>query len=150
MANQQNTTYGKVVAEFLALANGFTEGNINKSPRPGDWPASFVIHHMADCEIQFSVRFLNGLTQESANVVLFDEENYPDSLNYSKRSTQVSISAISAMAKLRSDILANIPDNTWSRKLRHPESGEISISDLMATVISHYEAHIEQLRGLKV
>lgn len=149
MTNALLTDYANTVKEFLAIANDIAPGDLLKSPKAGEWSAGYVVHHMADAEVQFASRFQNALAENQPKIVPFNEDIYPTALNYEKREVTASKESISALSKFVIAILKNIDENAWSRKSIHPENGEMTITDLLAKVISHYKAHTNQLREIK-
>lgn len=143
------TEYSKSVSEFLALAQGIAPGDLAKAPKAGEWSAGFVIQHMADSELHFATRFMNALSEDEPKIVPFNEEVYPERLNYAKRDSAKLLSLIANISAANLDLLSNIKDSDWDRKSIHPESGAMTITDILAKVTSHCQAHVGQLREIK-
>jgi hypothetical protein len=141
--------YVTTVNEFLTLAKSFPGSDLSKSPADGGWSGAFVVHHIADSEAFFSTRFLFALTENRPNIATFDEEVSVKQLGYANRNTSKSISAIEGSSNLISDVLASVAEGEWNRISIHPETGEMTITMIMEKVLSHYQAHIGQLREIK-
>ena len=135
--------------EFQKLIGAFAPSDLLKEPKPGEWSAGFVVHHMADAEVQFATRFMNALAEQSPQIVPFNEDIYPSSLNYSKRSVKASLDTCAAIAAFNVSLLENIKDEDWQRTSIHPDNGKMTISDLLTKVIGHCQSHIGQLREIK-
>lgn len=149
MTNALLTEYANTVKEFLAIANDIAPGDLLKSPKAGEWSAGYVVHHMADAEVHFASRFLNALSENQPKIVPFNEDVYPTALNYAKRDVLASKETAAALSSFVISLLKNIDESSWSRKSIHPENGEMTITDLLAKVISHYKAHTNQLKEIK-
>ena len=149
MSNSLLTEYTNTVNEFVALAKSIAPGDLLKSPKSGEWSASFVIQHMADSEVHFASRFMNALTELEPKIVPFNEDVYPERLNYGKRDVVKVISFISTQSAFTADLLTNINTADWDRKSIHPEAGVMTITDILAKAISHYQAHLNQLKEVK-
>jgi hypothetical protein len=141
--------YTNTVKEFLAIAKSIAQGDLLKSPKAGEWSASFVIQHMADSEVHFSSRFMNALTETEPKIVPFNEDVYPERLNYGKRDAVKVLSLIEAQSQVTADLLTNVNPEDWHRKSIHPEAGVMTITDILAKAISHYQAHLNQLKEVK-
>jgi len=139
-------SYQKNGQAFIELAKSIPAAKLSLAPDANSWSASFVIHHMADSEMHFSTRFLFALADDKPAVAPFNEDIYPIRLNYEKRSAQASIAAIEGIQLGIFDILKNIPDGDWQRISIHPESGELSLSQLIEKAGSHSLAHLGQLK----
>ena len=59
--------------EFCAYAKAMAPEQLSHVPVPGEWSPAYVIHHMADSDAHFLVRFLNILSTDKPAIVPFDE-----------------------------------------------------------------------------
>ena len=115
--------------------------------KDGEWSAAFVIHHIADAEIQFGVRYANALCEENPTIVPFDEEKFPTGLQYSKRSVSVSLQSLAASHAMNYEILKNASDADWQRISTHPQRGPVTLLQLVTLSANHIESHIAQLKN---
>lgn len=115
--------------------------------KDGEWSAAFVIHHIADAEIQFGVRYANALCEENPTIVPFDEEKFPTGLQYSKRSVSVSLESFAASHAMNYEILKNASDADWQRISTHPQRGPVTLLQLVTLSANHIESHIAQLKN---
>ena len=148
MSRELINQYAEASRNFQRLIRGIAPGDFLRTPKAGEWSLGFVVHHMADAEVQFATRFMNALAEAKPNIVPFNEEAYPDSLNYAKRSVKISQDTCSTIGAFIISILENISKQDWGRVSLHPDLGEMSISELLAKVISHYQSHIGQLKEI--
>jgi hypothetical protein len=114
--------------------------------KDGEWSAAFVIHHIADAEIQFGVRYANALCEDNPTIVPFDEEKFPIGLQYEKRSVAISLQSLAASHAMNYEILKNAADADWGRISTHPQRGAVTLLQLVTLSANHIESHIAQLK----
>lgn len=132
---------------FIEAAKAFNAADLNTTPA-GEWSAAFVIHHIADAEMQFGVRYANALAEDNPVIIPFDEDKFPIGLKYAQRSVSVSIEAFTSVSTLNYEILKNSTVEDWARESTHPERGAVKLSSLVKSSANHIESHIAQLQGL--
>ena len=119
-----------------------------QSPVADGWSAAFVVHHMADADLHFTSRYLHALGDVEPNVVPFDEEAYPERVNYSKRKVKTSLAALVGIRALAFEILSNATDSDWEKISNHPELGPVTLAELFEKADGHIVAHTSQLREI--
>ena len=137
-------THGKEFLDILATipeAHRYTMVN-------GGWSAAYVVHHMADGELHFASRYLHAIGDENPNIQPFDEESYPERVNYALRKVKTSLAAIAGVRALASEILANATDADWNKVSNHPELGPVTLSELFEKADNHIVGHTQQLRDI--
>ena len=133
-------------SEFLEVAESIPSEKLHQVAVPGEWPASYVIHHLADSDAHFLVRFLNILSVDGPAIIPFDEASFPSALCYPGRSVGVSLTAIASSCAHAVDILSQLDEVSWNRTGFHAERGELSLSALLQLTTNHRLDHIDQLR----
>jgi len=147
MDNQQLLEkYHSSAISFVEEGKRISADALNQS-KDGEWSAAFVIHHIADAEIQFGVRYANALCEDNPTIVPFDEEKFPVGLQYGKRSVAVSLQSLAASHAMNYEILKNASDADWTRVSTHPDRGEVTLLQLVTLSAKHIESHIAQLKN---
>jgi len=134
--------------EFISRAKAISPQDLDKTPIAGEWSAAYVLHHMCDGEMHFASRYITNLAEATPNIVPFNEDVYPDRLQYSKRDAVASLSAIEGLQLAIANILSAIPDSDWSRTSMHPENGVMTLKELFAMDTRHSKSHAAQLRDI--
>jgi len=134
--------------EFLALAKSISTSDLHKNPIAGEWSAAYVLHHMCDGELHFATRYLNNLAEDTPKIFPFNEDIYPDRLNYAKRDALASLAAIEGIQLATANILSVIPENDWSRASMHEERGLLTLLQIVETASGHSKSHAGQLQGI--
>ena len=114
----------------------------------GGWSAAYVVHHMADGELHFASRYLHAIGDENPTIQMFDEERYPERVNYAKRQVKTSLAAIVGIRALMAEVLANATDADWDQVSTHPSKGPVTLSELFEMADSHLVGHTQQLRDI--
>jgi hypothetical protein len=134
--------------EFISIAKSISPQDMDKAPIAGEWSAAFVLHHMCDGEMHFATRYITNLAEITPNIVPFNENVYPDRLQYAKRDALTSLAAIEGIQLAVANILGAIPESDWSRTSMHPEGGLMTLKDLFAMDTRHSKAHAAQLQEI--
>jgi uncharacterized damage-inducible protein DinB len=132
--------------EFCSYARAISPDKVANSPKDGEWSYAYVIHHMADSDAHFAVRFLNVLSVDGPAIIPFDEEIFPTALHYPGRSVDVSIAAIEASCAHMVDILKQIAPEDWNRTGIHAERGKLTLSEILQLTTNHRIGHLDQLK----
>jgi len=143
--NQILEKYRSSAISFLNEAKEVSEVALHESNN-GEWSAAFVIHHIADAEIQFGVRYANALCEDNPTIIPFDEEKFPTGLQYDKRSVAISLQSLAGSHALNYEILKNASDADWMRISTHPQRGAVTLLQLVTLSANHIEGHIDQLK----
>jgi uncharacterized damage-inducible protein DinB len=138
------TAHGKDFLDALAMV---PEAHRNTAVA-GGWSAAYVVHHMADAELHFTSRYLHAIGDINPNIVPFDEEAYPERVNYAMRKVKTSLAALVGIRALASEILANATDSDWNKRSMHPELGEVTLAQLFEKADNHIVSHTQQLREI--
>ena len=89
------------------------------------------------------LKFINN-----PKIITWDEEQFPEILNYKSRDVSASVMAIEGCDAYLSDILRNQAEGNFSRTTQHPTDGERTVTDLLNKLIDHRKAHLAQLRSV--
>ena len=114
----------------------------------GGWSAAYVVHHVADGELHFASRYLHAIGDISPSIQPFDEEAYPERVNYAKRQIKTSLAAIVGIRSMVAEVFTNATDADWYKVSKHPELGPVTLSELFEKADSHLVGHTQQLRDI--
>jgi hypothetical protein len=137
--------YHSSAISFVQEAEQISDLALQQS-KDGEWTAAFIIHHIADAEIQFGVRYANALCEDNPTIVPFDEEKFPIGLQYEKRSVAISLQSLAASHAMNYEILKNASVADWGRISTHPQRGAVTLLQLVTLSANHIEGHIAQLK----
>ena len=138
--------YRSTSLAFIQAAGEIKPSSFNLA-KEGEWSPAFVIHHIADAELQFGVRYANALAEDNPPIIPFDEEKFPSALQYKNRSVEASLNAMTSLHAMNYEILKNASNSDWSRISSHPERGELTLFEVVSLGTNHTEGHIAQLKS---
>jgi hypothetical protein len=142
----------EVIAEFRDSGNRFIEiaksapsEKLHKSNRNDEWSPANIIHHIADAEAHFYIRYLRVLTENLPTTEFFDEDAYPELLHYEKRDVKASIALIESIRAASLSLFNNFKEDDWQRKGVTSDGNEFVLIALIKKARSHINDHANQL-----
>lgn len=139
--------FQKQTSDFLDALALFPDRARTQAPE-GEWPAAFIVHHVSDAELHFAARYLAILASDNPTMVYFDEELYPEALDYKNRSITKSLAAIAGVRAMVEDVLSRIDESALARKTTAEDGKQFTLGELLAKADDHMKAHTEQLKAL--
>jgi len=150
MSGELLKTYRQNMDSLIAVAKQFNEKTANHSVSDDQWTAAYVLHHMADGEMHFAIRYFNCLTIENPPIINFNEDVYPSVLNYQGRDWRNSLALIESIGNLVVVALSQLSVEQWSSTSLHSELGTVTLTQLITKACEHNKAHTQQLKDLQV
>jgi len=142
----------EVIAEFRDSGNRFIEiaksapsEKLHKSTQDDEWSPANIIHHIADAEAHFYIRYLRVLTENLPTTEFFDEDAYPELLHYEKRDVKASIALIESIRAASLSLFNNFKEDDWQRKGVTSDGNEFVLIALIKKARSHINDHANQL-----
>ena len=145
--NEQLKLFNLHTTEFLDALALIPDNKRKVSPQ-GEWSAAFVVHHTADVEVHFSARYLLTLGADNPPLIFFDENLYPERLDYAGRTVSKSLAAIVGLRSMIGEILEKLSAEDWARTMTHGEGKTATLARLVEKADSHIVSHTEQLKNL--
>lgn len=132
-------------ARLAEAVRGASEGDLDRVPAPGEWPARTVLAHLRDDEFMvMRLRAVRMLMEDQPSLVPFDELAWADSrwrgadtLDELREGFRIQRAATSA-------ILHRLTEEDWRRLGTQPEIGTFDLHWWMQHTLEHDEVHISQ------
>jgi len=137
--------YKEATDNFVAAAKAVPADKLHKAPANDEWSPANIIHHLADTEAHFYIRYLKILTEDVPQTEFFDENVYPVRLKYEKRSVENSLRLLQSLRESFYNIMSNFTADEWERKGRNSDVGEYPIIALIKKSRTHIKDHLNQL-----
>ena len=147
MSEKLFTEYLNLLTDLNEAVNSVNEVTLSTPPSESEWSPAYILHHIADCEVQFQVRFSNTLAEERPTYRFFNEDVFPEALHYEARSPRVSLELINTLTNMTVEMLQAVDSDAWNRKTIAEDGQEKSLKDLLEKVVDHRRAHLEQLKA---
>jgi hypothetical protein len=119
---------------------------IEKSLAPGKWTAREIVCHLADCEIVFSYRLRQALAEDHHLIQPFDQDKF--AAVYAAYDAPAALAVFSALRRWNISFIHAVPADAFSKRVKHPERGEMTFKDIVETMGGHDLNHVKQLEAI--
>lgn len=134
-----------------AAVQDLNDERLDTPYRPEGWTIRQTVHHIADSHLNSQIRFKLALTEETPTIRPYFEERWAE-LDDSFLPIEPSIKIIEGLHHRWTTLLNSMSESDFQRKLIHPDSGEWTLSQMLALYAwhgKHHTAHITKLRERK-
>jgi len=130
----------RVLTEPLSPAQADAE------PAPGKWSVREIIAHLADCELVFSFRFRQTLSEEHPIIQPFNQENW--ATRYAAYDLASALALFTAARNWNLKFLTTVDEADRHRPTTHPERGTMTLWTIVETMAGHDINHLQQLERI--
>jgi hypothetical protein len=88
------------------------------------------------------------LTEDHPTLKPYDQDEWA-TLRDTKLPLEPSLSILRGLHERWAVLWENVPADAWKRSAHHPESGTITLDDLLDTYSRHGDNHVAQITGLR-
>lgn len=113
------------------------------------WTPRQQIHHLADSHSNAFIRTKLILTEQHPTLKPYDQDAWallPDTLNLAPAA---SLAILRGVHRRWVTIFESLRAEQWQRSGLHPESGIVSLDDILASYAAHGEAHVGAILALR-
>lgn len=144
-------TWIKMVEEaprdMRAALQGLTDAQLDTSYREGGWSLRQVIHHLADGQLHFYLRFKKGLTEQEPPVAAYDE-NVWATLPDMNGPVDYSLAILEGVHARWVALMKSMEyDQFLERAVMHSERGRMSLATVLNYGAWHGAHHTAQVSG---
>lgn len=132
--------------------DGLSDGELRAGVIPGKWTILEIMLHVADSELVGAVRIrmLLGRRPGGTDIVLpgYDQDEWSRELGYGGSDIHRVEEALALLEALRVSTSALFPAEgspAWQRTGIHPETGPVTVRNLLELYADHSERHLEQI-----
>jgi len=116
------------------------------APAPGKWSAREIVCHLADTEVVFAFRLRQTLAEPHHVIQPFDQEKW--AFNYAAYDTSSALALFSAVRGWNLKLLGTVSSTAFSKRVTHPERGEMTFKTLVETMAGHDLNHLKQIEAI--
>ena len=131
------------LAELTAALSG---AQIDHTPAPGKWSIREIAAHLADCEIVFSFRLRQSLSQKHALIQPFDQDAW--ATRYAAYDFDSALALFRAARNWNLRLLTSISEEDRHRPTTHLERGTMTFWTIVETMAGHDINHLQQIKDL--
>jgi len=130
-------------------ATGLTPAQLDTPYREGGWTLRQVVHHVPDSHVNAYCRFKLALTEDTPTIRPYDETRWAALADSHDTPVKTSLTMLEALHYRWVCLLRSMKPDDFQRKLNHPESGMMTVDNLLAMYAwhgRHHTAHITSTR----
>jgi hypothetical protein len=128
---------------------GLSEAQLATPYRPEGWTVRQVAHHVPDSHMNAYVRFRLALTEDEPTIRPYREERWAELPDSQSAPLEISLSLLEALHRRLTLVLRNIRAEEWTRRLRHPDIGLMTLETLLADYAWHGRHHVAHITSLR-
>jgi len=135
-------------ANFRNAVAGLNDEQLDTPYRSGGWTVRQVAHHLPDSHMNAYMRFKWGLTEETPLIKTYEEKDWARTPETSAP-IAFSLDLLTALHARWVTLLRAMGPTDFTRPIRHPELGLITLDTLLALYSwhgRHHTAHVTSLR----
>ena len=121
---------------------------IRRAGANGEWGAIEILAHLRDWDDINLQRLHRVLSEDHPALETIDGDLWAIERDYHAQDPSRVLASLRQIRKRLVDELEAVPDAGWQRTARHPESGEITLEDLVRRMDEHDQQHLQDLRDL--
>jgi uncharacterized damage-inducible protein DinB len=117
-----------------------------QAPAPGKWSAREIVCHLADCEVTFAFRLRQTLAEDHHVIQPFDQDKWAKT--YAAYDLRAALATFSALREWNVAMIKSLQPNAMSKKVTHPERGEMTFRTIVETMGGHDINHLLQVEAI--
>ncbi|HUH12492.1 MAG TPA: putative metal-dependent hydrolase, partial [Longimicrobiales bacterium] len=147
---------GRHIARLVALppalrrsVEGLDDGQLDTPYRDGGWSVRQVVHHVPDSHMNGYIRFKLALTETEPTIRPYDQDGWA-ALEVGRRGPlEPSLALLELLHRRWVALLETLSAADFMRRLRHPESGVLTLDTMLQLYAWHGEHHVAHIMGLR-
>jgi uncharacterized damage-inducible protein DinB len=128
---------------------GLSREQLDTPYRPGGWTVRQVVHHMPDSHMNSYVRLKLALTENEPTIKTYEEELWAELADSRDTPVEVSLALFEALHQRWVVLLQSMRAEDFSRRLRHPVLGAMSVDNLVNIYAWHGRHHVAHITSLR-
>jgi hypothetical protein len=138
--------YAEGPAAVAAALDGITDEELDRRPKPGEWTAREIVHHLADSETNSYIRLRRLFAEDGPAIVGYDQDGWAQELGYARRPIEQPLAVFNAVRASSSELLASTDAAAFDRAGTHDEHGTYSVDTWLELYAAHAHDHADQIR----
>ena len=136
-------------AELRSAVAGLTDQQLNTPSRAGGWTVRQIVHHLPDSHLNGYVRFKLALTEDEPTIRPYNQARWAELPEAMNAGTESSLLLLEAVHRRWVACIDCLTEEVFERRLRHPETGVLSLNEQLAMYAWHGRHHTAQITSLR-
>jgi uncharacterized damage-inducible protein DinB len=134
-------------AALRQALDGLTDAQLDTPYRPQGWTVRQVAHHVPDSHLNAYVRFKLALTEDQPTIKPYEESRWAMLEDTRRTPIATSLALLEALHERWVTLLRSLSPGDFRRTLVHPDSGVMTLDQLLALYAWHGPHHVAHVRG---
>lgn len=140
---------GALPAALRSAVRGLSAEQLDTPYRDHGWTVREVVHHVGDSHANALTRFKLALTEERPTVRPYDENAWLHTADIAATSVEQALEYVDEIHRRIHALARVLTAEQGARRLLHPESGELTLDDLLANYAWHGDHHVAHITALR-
>ena len=136
-------------AAMRAAVRGLSAAQLDTPYRPDGWTVRQLVHHVPDSHLNAYCRFKLALTEDNPQIKPYDEAAWATLEDTRRTPVETSLALLDSLHQRWVALLESMADQDFSRRLRHPEAGEMPVDRLLQLYAWHGRHHVAHITSLR-
>jgi hypothetical protein len=132
-------------AQLEALVEYLDDDDLLGKPLDGEWSVQQIVHHLADSHMNAYIRTKLILAEDKPTLKPYDQEIWAEMIDTATTNIDESLFILRGLHRRWVRIFESLEDADWARQGVHPETGVMTLEDILKTYSDHGDNHIEQI-----
>jgi hypothetical protein len=129
--------------------SGLSGGQLDTPYRPGGWTVRQVVHHVPDSHMNAYIRLKLALTENEPTIKPYEEALWAELADSRETPVEVSLVLLELLHLRWGILLHGLQPADFSRRLRHPAIGLLTVDNLVHHYAWHGRHHVAHITSLR-
>jgi hypothetical protein len=134
--------------ELAAVLAGLDDAALDTRTAADPWTIRQVAHHIADSHMNALIRTKLILTEQHPTLRPYDQDAWA-TLPDAAMPLDATLALLRGLHARWVALLGAIGEDDWARGGFHPENGDVTLGDILATYAAHGADHIAQIGRIR-
>ena len=135
--------------QMAAAVLSLSPQQIDTPYRDGGWTVRQVVHHVVDSHLNAYIRMRLAATEEAPAIKAYDENEWAKLSDSRSAPIELSVPFLAALHARWVWWLRTLNEDTFARRIQHPERGPMTIDDLLQLYGWHGRHHVAHITSLR-
>lgn len=121
---------------------------IHYKPTSEPWSIGEIIVHIGDAEAHNFIRAKKIIAETGGKVCVYNHQIWSEKLFYTEMDYMDALDMICILRKNLYSVLRRINKKAWKNHIYHPDSGKVTLRELIQLNVTHIDIHRRQVQNI--
>lgn len=128
--------------------SGWSEAQIYGASAAGEWSAAEILAHLRASDDILAYRVYTILARDTPPLPAYDERRWAEVAGYAQADFRASLDTFARRRGELVALLRRIAPEDWERSGMHESRGDMTLREVVTTLVEHEEEHVAQIEAL--